>query len=167
MAGRDVADDALVTAVPAGRGRHRAPRRSTGLHAWLGTGVVALGVGAALTAGAGVAQADTGSGPRVSPSGPGPQTTIRTIVRATTITSESASTPFVSTKDSVVTKPGPADIGDNDDDSPTGLPSLSSQLVVMENGVPGLENVPSVPFLELGGGGLLSKIAGVLSGGIL
>ena len=72
---------------PGPRGRHRALPRHSEASVWLGAGALALGLGAALTTGAGVAQADTGSGPNVSRTSDGPQTSLRTVVRATTIRS--------------------------------------------------------------------------------
>lgn len=53
------------------------------------------------------------------------------------------------------------------DDAPA--TDLAGQLGV-ESGIPGLDVVaPDIPFIELGGGGggLLSNIAGLLSGGLL
>ena len=81
---------------------------------WLGAGAVALGLGAALTTGAGVAQADTGSGPNVSRTNDGPQTSILKVVRATTIRSAAPSSSFESTKDSVVSRAASPAVGDND-----------------------------------------------------
>lgn len=135
---------------------------------WLGAGAVALGLGAALTTGAGVAQADTGSGSSVSRSNDGPQTSIRTVVRATTIRSGAPSSSFESTNDSVVSRAASPAVGDNDnaDDSANG-PGLTIKQLVLENGgIPGLGIGPEVPFLGGKQGGLLSKIAGALSGGL-
>jgi hypothetical protein len=167
-------------------GKHRAKkteRRQREAYVWLGTGAVTLGLGVALTAGSGVAQADTTSstviGPRVSPSpaNGAATTSIRTIVSAQSVrTSTHSSTPvvageekattIVSTKDSVVRQLNPADTGDND---ASGDSTLTSELLGLDNDVPGLGAVPSIPFFELGGGGggLVSKLAHALSGGLL
>jgi hypothetical protein len=168
-------------------GKHRAKkteRRQTEAYVWLGTGAITLGLGLALAGGSGVAQADTTSstvnGPRVSPS-PGNSaatTTILTTLSAQSVTtSTNSSTPvdagvegatsIVSTSESVVRKLGPADTGDND---ARGDSSLPSQLLGLESDIPGLDvgpSIPSIPFIELGGGGgLASRILGALSGGV-
>ena len=162
-------------------GKHRAKKRQPEAYVWLGTGAMTLGLGVALAAGSGVAQADTTNasvnGSRVTPS-PGSSaatTLIRTTVSAQSVsTSTHSSTPevageeqatsIVSTKDSVVRQMTPADTGDNDPrKDPTGV----SQLLGLANNNPGLGGgpaIPDIPFIELGGGGggLLSKIAGAL-----
>jgi hypothetical protein len=174
-------------------GKHRAKktaRRQTEAYVWLGTGAITLALGVALTGGSGVAQADTssaGSGPRVSPS-PGNSaatTSIRTTVSAQSVhTSTHSSTPaaagggeeratsIVSTRESVVRKQDPAVTGDN---NPGPGPTLAETVIGLNNGdpevisgIPGLEAVKDIPFIELGGGGggLLSKIAGALSSGM-
>ena len=171
-------------------GKHRT-KRQTAAYVWLGMGAITLGLGAALAAGSGVAQADitgwTVNGSRVSPS-PGNSaatTSIRTTLSAQSVhTSTYSSTPvdagvdtptsIVSTKESVVRQLSPADTGDND---PRGDSTLTSRLLGPGNdglglpsGIPGLGAAPSIPFFELGdggGGGLLSTLAGALSGGLL
>ena len=131
---------------------------------WLGAGALALGLGAALTTGAGVAQADTGSGPNVSRTNDGPQTSIRTVVRATTIRSGAPSSSFESTKESVVSSTRSPAVGNNDKgDAPDGI--LINE-VVLSNGVPGLNVGPEIPFLGAGQGDLVSRIVGALSRGI-
>ena len=175
-------------------GKHRATkseRRQTEAYVWLGTGAITLGLGVALAAGSGVAQADTtGStvnGPRVSPS-PGNSaatTSIRTTLSAQSVhTSTHSSTPvdagierptsIVTAKESVVRRLSSAETGDND---ATGDSTLTSQLLGLDNddlgllsGIPGLDAAPSIPFFELGGGGgggLLSQLANAFSGGLL
>ena len=131
---------------------------------WLGAGALALGLGAALTTGAGVAQADTGSGPNVSRTNDRPQTSIRTVVRATTIRSGAPSSSFESTKESVVSSTRSPAVGDNDKgDAPDGI--LINE-VVLSNGVPGLNVGPEIPFLGGGQGDLVSRIVGALARGI-
>jgi hypothetical protein len=131
----------------------------------LGAGALALGLGAALTTGAGVAQADTGSGSSVSRANDGPQTSIRTVVRATTIRSDAPSSSFESTKESVVSRTPSPVVGDNDAADEPGL--SITQLVLENGGVPELGISPDIPFLGTGGQGcLLSRIAGALSGGL-
>jgi len=131
---------------------------------WLGAGALALGLGAALTTGAGVAQADTGSGPHTSRANDGPQTSIRTVVRATTIRSGAPSSSFESTKESVVSSTRSPAVGDNDNgDAPDGI--LINE-VVLSNGVPGLNVGPEIPFLGGGQGDLVSRIVGALARGI-
>jgi len=142
-------------------GRHRTPPRHSEASVWLGAGALALGLGAALTTGAGVAQADTGSGPHTSRANDGPQTSIRTVVRATTIRSGTPSSSFESTKESVVSRPASPSVGDNDNE-----PSLEIAQLVLQSSVPGLNTGPEIPFLGGGQGGLLSSIAGALSGGL-
>jgi hypothetical protein len=175
-------------------GKHRAEktqRLQTEAYVWLGTGAITLALGVALTGGSAVAQADTtnsaGSGPRVSPS-PGNSaatTSIRTTISAQSVnTSTHSSTPaaaggeeratsIVSTRESVVRKQNPAVTGDN---NPGPGPTLAETVIGLNqgdlgviSGIPGLEAVKDIPFIELGGGGggLLSTIAGALSGGLL
>jgi hypothetical protein len=132
---------------------------------WLGAGALALGLGAVLTTGAGVAQADTGSGPNFTGTNDGPQTTIRTVIRATTIRSGSPSSSSESTQDSVVSRaPSPA-VGDNKKgDAPDGI--IVNE-VVLGNGVPGLKIGPEIPLLGGGqGGGLVARIVGALARGL-
>ena len=126
-------------------GRHRTPPRHSEASVWLGAGALALGLGAALTTGAGVAQADTGSGPHTSRANDGPQTSIRTVVRATTIRSGTPSSSFESTKESVVSRPASPSVGDNDNE-----PSLDIAQLVLQNSVPWLNTGLEFPFL--GGG---------------
>ena len=174
-------------------GKHRAKkteRHQTEAYVWLGTGAITLGLGVALAAGSGVAQADTtGStvnGPRVSPS-PGNSaatTSIRTTLSAQSVhTSTHSSTPvdagverptsIVSAKESVVPQSSRADTGDND---ATGDSTLTSQLLGLDTTIWGFLPVfRDLMLLRLfrssswavGGGGLLSKLAGALSGGLL
>jgi hypothetical protein len=178
--------------VMAGKHRAKAARRQTDAYAWLGTGAVTLALGAALAGGVGVAHADTtsstGSGPRVSPPGKSAATTsIRTTVSAQSVSTsthsskpkpkpagdEKGATSVVSTKNSVVRDQNPAVTGDN---NPGPGPTLAETVIGLNNGdvgaiagIPGLEAVKNIPFIDLGGGGgggLLSKIAGALSGGM-
>lgn len=158
---------------------------------WLGSAAVALGVGAALTAGSGIAQADdTGAA----------TTKIRTVLSAQTVTSSAATDldtaakpkSFVSDKQSVVRQQNPAVTGDNNNSggggladsllglggNDSGLPELGSGLPELGSGLPGLGSGlpglgsglpgPNIPFIELGGGGggLISKIAHALGGGV-
>jgi hypothetical protein len=173
-------------------GKHRAEktqRLQTEAYVWLGTGAITLALGVALTGGSGVAQADTtssaGSGPRVSPA-PGNSaatTSIRTTISAQSVnTSTHSSTPklageesatsIVSTRESVVRNQDPAVTGDN---NPGPGPTLAETVIGLNqgdpeviSGLPGLEAVKDIPFIELGGGGggLLSTIAGALSNGM-
>src|SRR5262245_8394081 len=114
MAGKHRATSASTSGLASGlSGRHRALPRHSEASVWLGAGALALGLGAALTTGAGVAQADTGSGPGVSRAGDGPQTSIRTIVRATTIRSGGTSSSSEITKESVVSKSRSAAVGNS------------------------------------------------------
>jgi hypothetical protein len=162
-------------------GKHSAKKRHSDAHAWLGAGVMSLGLGVALTAGSGVAHADStnasvaGSPVTPSPGGSAATTSIRTTVSAqSVVTSTHANTPatagaepgtsVVSTKETVVRQLNPADTGDND---PKGDSTVASQLLGLGNNDPGLvpgPGLPDIPFLELGGGGggLLSRIAGAL-----
>jgi hypothetical protein len=159
---------------------------------WLGTGAVTLALGAALVGGAGTASADTtgstNSGSRVSPPGKsGPTTSIRTTVSAQSVNTsthssrpaakpaegEDKTTSVVSHKDSVVRDQNPAVTGDN---NPGPGPTITETVIGLNNGdlgvlsgIPGLEATKNIPFIDLGGGGgggLLSKIAGALSGGM-
>ena len=127
-------------------GKHRAKkteRRQTEAYVWFGTGAITLGLGVALAAGSGVAQADTtGStvnGPLVSPS-PGNSaatTSIRTTLSAHSVhTSTHSSTPvdagvgrsrIVRTTESAVPQSSRADTGDND---ATGDSTLTSNQVI-------------------------------------
>ncbi len=131
---------------------------------WLGAGALALGLGAALTTGAGVAQADTGSGPNVSRTNDGPQTSILKVVRATTIRSAAPSSSFESTKESVVSSTRSPAVGNNDKGD--ALDGILINEVVLSNGVPGLNVGPEIPFLGGGQGDLVSRIVGALSRGI-
>jgi hypothetical protein len=81
-------------------------------------------------------------------------------------------TSIVSTRESVVRAQNPAVTGDN---NPGPGPTLAETLIGLNNGdpeaisgIPGLEAVKDIPFIELGGGdgGLLSKIVGALSSGM-
>lgn len=162
-------------------GKHRAKKRQPEAYVWLGTGAMTLGLGVALAAGSGVAQADTTNasvgGSRVTPS-PGSSaatTSIRTTISAQSVnTSTNSSTPvvageenatsIVTTNDSVVRQMDPADTGDND---AGGDSILAGDLLGLNNpdsGILGVDAGPSIPFIELGGGGggLLSTIAGAL-----
>jgi hypothetical protein len=165
-------------------GKHRAKqtaRRKAEAYSLVGTGAITLGLGIAFTAGSGVAQAE--------PTASGTTTTIRTTISAQSVnTSTYSSVPAVAkraaagegpltsvviSKDSVVRQQNPAVTGD---DNPGPSPTLAENLiglgqgdVGLTTGIPGLDAAPSIPFIELGGGGggLLSKIAGALSGGLL
>jgi len=162
-------------------GKHRAEKRQPEVYVWLGTAAMTLGVGVALAAGSGVAQADTTNasvgGSRVTPP-PGSSaatTSIRTTISAQSVnTSTHSSTPvvaaeenatsIVTTNDSVVRQMGPADTGDND---AGGDSTLAGDLLGLSNADPGILGVdagPAIPFIELGGGGggFLSRIAGAL-----
>jgi hypothetical protein len=160
-------------------GQHRAKKtgRQAAAYLWLGTGAITLGLGAALTGGSGVAQADTAG----SSGSPGTTTTIRTTLSAQSVQTSTHSpssaagaeraTSVVTSKDSVVRQMNPPATGDND---PVEDPSLTSTLLGLDSevpglstGIPGLDAAPSIPFIEFGsgGGGLLAKIAGALSGG--
>jgi hypothetical protein len=103
---------------------------------WLGAGAVVLGLGAALTTGAGIAQADTGGGSSVSRPNDGPQTSIRTVVRATTIRSGAPSSSFESTNDSVVSRAASPAVGDNDNADANGPGLTVKQLVLESGGIP-------------------------------
>lgn len=166
--------------LPGSGGRHRARNRHSGACVWLGTGVLTLGVGVALTGASGIAQADTTSSTVNGPSNPGGKS-IRTVLSAQTVTSSSpedggsggaTSNSIVSVKDSVVSSVNPANPGSNDNNNPSGS-SLTSQLLGLNGDSSGLgvalpdlgTNAPSVPFFDFGGGGLASKIAHALSGG--
>ena len=163
-------------------GKHRAKKRQTEAHVWLGTGAMTLGLGVALAAGSGVAQADTtnasvaGSGVTPSPESSAATTSIRTTISAQSVNTsthssapvvagEENATSIVTTNESVVRQMNPADVGDNDarDDS-----GLAADLLGLDNagsGILGGDVGPSIPFIELGGGGgggLLSSIAGAL-----
>ena len=177
-------------------GKHRASntaRRHTEAYALLGTGAITLGLSVALTTGSGVAAADstnsTVSGSGVLPSsGSQPRTTtIRTTISAQSVNTstyssvpgaetgtpeEQQATSVVTTRDSVVRQQNPAVTGDN---NPGPAPTLAETLVGagqndqgLTSGIPGLNSAPDIPFIELGGGGggLLSRIAGALSGGL-
>jgi hypothetical protein len=170
-------------------GKHRArkaTRRQVDAYVLLGTGAIAFGLGVALASGSGIAQADTTntvvSGPRISPS---PEksaatTSIRTTVSAQSVNMSShSSTPvvagenatsIVTTKDSVVRQMTPTDTGDNDAGPARPLTEtvlgLNNNDQALNSGIPGLDAAPNIPFIELGGGGLLSQIAGALSGGL-
>jgi hypothetical protein len=174
----------------AGKHRAKAPRHAAA-YAWLGTGAASLALGAALTGGVSVAHADTTgstvSGSRVSPAGKSaPTTSIRTTISAQSVNTsthssrptakpagdEKSATSVVSTKNSVVRDQNPAVTGDN---NPGPSPTLAEAAIGLNNGdlgviskIPGLEPLKNIPFIELGGGGggLLSTIAGALSGGM-
>jgi hypothetical protein len=138
-----------------------------------------LGLGVALAAGSGVAQADTTNasvgGVTPSPGSSAATTSIRTTISAQSVnTSTNSSTPvvageenatsIVTTNDSVVRQMDPADTGDND---AGGDSTLAGDLLGLNNtdsGILGVDAGPSIPFIELGGGGggLLSRIAGAL-----
>ena len=171
-------------------GKHRAKKtqpRQTEAYVWLGTGAVTLALGVALTGGSGVAHADTTnstvSGSRVSPPGNSAATTlIRTTISAQSVnTSTHSSTPklagdektatsFVSTNESVVRNQDQNPLIFHNNPGPG--PTLAETVIGLNqgdrgviSGIPGLD----IPFIELGGGGggLLSTIAGALSGGLL
>lgn len=177
-------------------GKHRATSTSrphTETYAWLCGGVMTLGLGIALTTGSGVAAADRTnsevSGSGVSPSsGSQPWTkTIRTSINAQSVnkstyasvpetesgtSGEEQPTSVVSFRDSVVREQNLAGTGDNDS---APAPTLAETLIGagqnaqgLTSGIPVLNSAPDIPFIELGGGGsgLLSKIAGALSGGL-
>jgi hypothetical protein len=160
-------------------GKHRAKKRQPEAYVWLGTGAMTLGLGVALAAGSGVAQADTTNasvgGVTPSPGSSAATTSIRTTISAQSVnTSTNSSTPvvageenatsIVTTNDSVVRQMDPADTGDND---AGGDSTLAGDLLGLNNtdsGILGVDAGPSIPFIELGGGGggLLSRIAGAL-----
>ena len=160
-------------------GKHRAKKRQPEAYVWLGTGAMTLGLGVALAAGSGVAQADTTNasvgGVTPSPGSSAATTSIRTTISAQSVnTSTNSSTPvvageenatsIVTTNDSVVRQMDPADTGDND---AGGDSTLAGDLLGLNNpdsGILGVDAGPSIPFIELGGGGggLLSTIAGAL-----
>ena len=161
-------------------GKHRAKKRQPEAYVWLGTGAMTLGLGVALAAGSGVAQADTtnasvGGCVTPSPGSSAATTSIRTTISAQSVnTSTNSSTPvvageenatsIVTTNDSVVRQMDPADTGDND---AGGDSTLAGDLLGLNNpdsGILGVDAGPSIPFIELGGGGggLLSTIAGAL-----
>lgn len=61
------------------------------------------------------------------------------------------------------------------DNNPGPAPTLAERLIRagqsdqgLTAGIPGLNSAPEIPFIELGGGGggLLTRIAGALSGGV-
>ncbi len=168
-------------------GKHRAKtgRRQTEAYVWIGTGAITLGLGVALAGGSGVANADTtnsGSGSSAA------TTSIRTTVSAQSVNTsthssrpvaagaEERATSVVSSRESVVRQQNPAITGDSN--SGPG-PTLAETAIALNqgdlgaiSGIPGLESTNvfapnDIPFIELGGGGggLLSKIAGALSGG--
>ena len=167
MAGKHRATSTSTSNLSSGpSGRHRALTGHSEASVWLGAGAVVLGLGAALTTGAGVAQADAGSGSSVSRANDGPQTSIRTVIRATTIRSGAPSSSFESTNDSVVSRAASPAVGDNDNADAKGPGLKVTQLVLENGGVPGLGIGPEIPFLGGRHGGLLSKIAGALSGGL-
>jgi len=175
--------------VMAGKHRAKTQRRQPEAYVWLGTGAVSLALGVALTGGAGVANADTAnsssSGSRVSsPGKSGPTTSIRTTISAQSVnTSTHSSAPkptgtdrsatsVVKSSESVVRKQNPTATG-SDGGGPS--PTLAETVIGLNQGdlsviskIPGLEATKNIPFIELGGGGggLLSKIAGALSGGM-
>ncbi|WP_123029630.1 hypothetical protein [Mycolicibacterium stellerae] len=162
-------------------GKHRAQKRQAEAHVWLGAGAVTLGLGVALAAGSGVAQADStnvsvaGSGDTPAPGSSSAATTsIRTTISAQSVnTSTRSSTPVVAgeenptskvtTTESVVRQMDPADTGDNDA-ADSGLASDLLGLGDSDSGILGIGGGPSIPFIELGGGGggLLSRLAGAL-----
>lgn len=161
-------------------GKHRARKREAEAHVWLGTGAVTLGLGVALATGSGVAQAETtnvavaGSGAAPSSGKSAATTSIRTTISAHSVnTSTHAPAPVagsekatsvVTTKESVVRQMSPAVTGDNDAESDPGLAADLFGLGGAGTGIPVGEVGPSIPFVELGGGGggLLSRIAGAL-----
>jgi hypothetical protein len=169
-------------------GKHRAKksqRRQTEAYVWLGTGAVTLALGVALTGGSGVAHADTTnstvSGSRVSPPGNSAATTlIRTTISAQSVnTSTYSSTPklagdektatsFVSTNESEVRNQDQNPLIFHNNPGPG--PTLAETVTGLNQGDQGvISGIPDIPFIELGGGGggLLSTIAGALSGGLL
>jgi hypothetical protein len=80
---------------------------------------------------------------------------------------EKSATSIVSTNERVVRRQNPAVTGDN---NPGPGPTLSETVIGLNQGDLGvISGIPDIPFIELGGGGggLLSKIAGALSGGML
>jgi hypothetical protein len=169
-------------------GKHRATktqRRQTEAYVWLGTGAVSLALGVAVTGGSGVAHADTTnstvSGSRVSPPGNSAATTrIPTTISAQSVnTSTYSSTPklagdektatsIVSTNERVVRNQDQTPLIFHNNPGPG--PTFAETVIGLNqgdrgviSGIPGLD----IPFIELGGGGggLLSTIAGALSGG--
>jgi hypothetical protein len=177
-------------------GNHRAKltqRRQTEGYVWLGTGAVTLALGVALAGGSGVAHADTTnstvSGPRVSaPGNSAPTTSIRTTVSAQSVNSstlsstpkragdEESATSVVSTRESVVRDQNQSLFNQNQTliyhNNPGPGGTLAETVLGLNHGDRGVASgIPGfgIPFIELGGGGggLLSQIAGALSGGIL
>ncbi len=174
----------------AGRHRAKTQRRQPEAYVWLGTGAVSIALGVALTGGSGVANADTASssssGSRASsPGKSAPTTSIRTTISAHSVnTSTHSSTPkptgpdksatsVVKSSESVVRKQNPTATG-SDGGGPS--PTLAETVIGLNQGdlgviskIPGLEATKNIPFIDLGGGGgggLLSKIAGALTGGM-
>lgn len=112
-------------------GKHRAKKRHAEAYVWLGTGAMTLGLGVALSAGSGVAQADStnasvvGSGGSRSQESSAATTSIRTTISALSVnTSTHSPTPVVAreenprsvvttTSESLVRRMNPADTGDN------------------------------------------------------
>jgi hypothetical protein len=161
-------------------GKHRAKltqRRQTEGYVWLGTGAVTLALGVALTGGSGVAQADT-----TPPGNSAATTSIRTTISAQSVNTstdssmpklagdEETATSFVSTNESVVRNQDQNPLIFHNNPGPG--PTLAETVIGLNqgdrgviSGIPGLD----IPFIELGGGGggLLSNIAGALSGGML
>lgn len=165
-------------------GKHRARktiRRQGEAYALLGAGAVTLGLGVALTAGSGVAQAEpnnavvSGSSGAQSAGRPEGTTSIRTVISAQSVntsTGDGQPTSVVTTKDSIVRQMDPAVTGDNNAGPSLGESVLDNALGNQNGltaGVPGLDFPPEIPFIEFGGGGggLLSTIAGALTGGLL
>lgn len=177
--------------VMAGKHRAKTQRRQPEAYVWLGTGAVSIALGVALTGGAGVANADTASssssGSRVSsPGKSGPTTSIRSTISAHSVNTsthssapkptgagtERSATSVVKSSESVVRKQNPTATG-SDGGGPS--PTLAETVIGLNQGdlgviskIPGLEATKNIPFIDLGGGGggLLSKIAGALSGGM-
>ena len=163
-------------------GKHRAKKRQPEAYVWLGTGAMTLGLGVALAAGSGVAQADatnasvSGSGVTPSSGSSAATTSIHTTISAQSVHTSTqfirargcgrgtSDIEIVTTNDSVVRQMDMADTGDND---AGGDSTFAGDLLGLNNpdsGILGVDAGPSIPFIELGGGGggLLSRIAGAL-----
>ena len=162
-------------------GKHRAKKRQPEAYVWLGTGAMTLGLGVALAAGSGVAQADatnasvSGSGVTPSSGSSAATTSIHTTVSAQSVRTsthssapevagEEQATEIVTTNDSIVRRMNIADTGDNDSRTDSTFAGDLLGLNNPDSGILGLDAGPSIPFIELGGGGggLLSRIAGAL-----
>ena len=139
-------------------GKHRAKKHQSEAYVWLGTGAMTLGLGVALAAGSGVAQADTTnasvSGSRVYAVAGAFRSDdfdpyhcqrterkyVNSFIHARGCRRGTQATSIVSTKESVVRQMTPADTGDND---PRKDPTVVSQLLGLANNDPGSVLVPT------------------------